>query len=228
MDIYQAVRSRHSVRAFLPDPVDPAALRRVFEAARWAPSGGNLQPWNCYLVGGEELTAIKTTISERLSAMPNGEAERDYAIYPSPLGSPYRERRYENGEQLYAAAGIPRTDKPARMVWRARNYAFFDAPVALFCYLDRQMLPPQWSDLGMYLQTVMLLLRAEGLGSCAQEAWSAFPAAIAEHLKPPSEWMLFCAMAIGHPDTGHIANSWRATRAQFDESIHTVGMELPA
>jgi DNA-binding transcriptional LysR family regulator len=39
----------------------------------------------------------------------------------------------------------------------------FGAPAARFCYIDRDMGSAQWADLGMYLQTIMLLLRAEGL-----------------------------------------------------------------
>ncbi len=44
-DVLPAIRKRRSARAFRPDPVPPEALWRIFEAARWAPSGGNGQPW---------------------------------------------------------------------------------------------------------------------------------------------------------------------------------------
>jgi nitroreductase len=96
--------------------------------------------------------------------------------------------------------GFPRENKIARARFFANNYQFFGAPLALFCYTDRQMGPPQWSDLGMYLQTVMLLLREAGLDSCAQECWSRYHRTVREFLNPPEEWILFCGMAIGYKD----------------------------
>ena len=70
--------------------------------------------------------------------------------------------------------------------------------MALFCSIDRRMGPPQWSDLGMYLQSVMLLLREEGLDSCPQECWSVYPKTIGGFIGIPAERMLFCGMSIGH------------------------------
>jgi len=80
------------------------------------------------------------------------------------------------------------------------NWDCFGAPAALFCYIDRNLGLPQWSDLGMYLQTVMLLLRAEGLHSCPQMAWSQVRKTVNDVLSPPDELMLFCGMSIGHED----------------------------
>jgi nitroreductase len=142
---------------------------------------------------------------------------RGYDIYPKELWSPYRERRFKLGEDMYARLGIPREDKPARLRWFARNYEFFGAPLALFCSMDRGMGPPQWSDLGMYLQSVMLLLRAEGLDSCAQEAWSVYPKTVGDFLGLPPDRMLFCGMAIGYRNPDHPVNQLVADRAPLDE-----------
>ena len=96
---------------------------------------------------------------------------------------------------LYAALDIPREDKAGRLRQFAHNFEFFGAPVGAFCYIDRQLGSPQWSDVGMYPQTVMLLLEAEGLSSCSQEAWSVYHRSVAEVTAPPEELMLFCGMA---------------------------------
>ena len=132
---------------------------------------------------------------------------------------PERQRtyRFEVGEDLYGALGIPREDKMARMMWFARNFQFFGAPMALFCSVDRGMGPPQWSDLGMFLQTVMLLLREEGLDSCAQECWAVYPQTVGKFIDLPPERMLFCGMAIGVEDTTEPANRLRSARAPEDE-----------
>lgn len=198
-------------------------MRRVVEKAGRAPSGGNVQPWHIDVVGGARLDELKAIMAQRVMEAPKGEAT-EYDIYPKELPSPYRDYRFAVGEDLYGALGIPREDKMARMMWFARNYQFFGAPVGLFCTVARTMGPPQWSDLGMYLQTVMLLLREEGLHSCPQECWAIYPETIGKFLAIPEERMLFCGMAIGHIDEGEKANQFVARRAPLDDftSFHGV------
>lgn len=215
MNVSEAVASRRSVRGFLPTPVDPATIRRVVEAAGRAPSGGNVQPWHIDVVGGDKLAELKAIMARRVMDAPSGEA-RDYDIYPHGLPSPYRDYRFEVGEDLYRSLGIPREDKAARLMWFSHNFQFFGAPLALFCTVSRVMGPPQWSDLGMYLQTLMLLLREEGLDSCPQECWSVYPQTITGFLGTPDERMLFCGMAIGFADEADKGNHFRARRAPVD------------
>jgi nitroreductase len=217
LNVSTAVETRKSVRQFLPDPVDPAVIRDVLARAARAPSGGNLQPWHIHIVvGGASLSKLKAIMRERVAAAPNGE-RAEYDIYPRNLASPYRERRFEVGEALYRSIGIAREDKAGRLNQFARNYQFFDAPLALFCSVDRDMGPPQWADLGMFLQTVMLLLREAGLHSCAQECWARYAQTVGEFLALPPRRMLFCGMAIGYEDTAAPINEWRSARVPLDE-----------
>ncbi|MBM4199280.1 MAG: nitroreductase, partial [Gammaproteobacteria bacterium] len=58
MTVSKAVRSRRSIRNFLPDPVSAEVLREVFDAARWAPSGSNIQAWRIIAVAGAEREAV--------------------------------------------------------------------------------------------------------------------------------------------------------------------------
>ena len=199
MTVTEAVRSRKSVRAFLDRPVDPALLREAIELAARAPSGGNLQPWHLHVLAGEPLQRLKDTVQGRGGATAPGDMP-EYDIYPKDLPEPYRTERYVVGEQMYALLGVPREDKPGRLRQFQRNFDFFGAPVGLFCFVDRRMGKPQWSDLGMYLQTLMLLLRERGLHSCPQECWAIYPKTISAFVQAPAEQMLFCGMAIGYPD----------------------------
>ncbi len=215
MDVTAAVTSRRSIRGFLPTPVDPALLRRIIETAARAPSGGNLQPWHIDVVGGSDLDMLKQTMAARVLD-PERETP-EYDIYPQNLPEPYRGHRFQVGEDLYGALGIPRHDKPARLQWFARNFQFFGAPVGLFCTVARSMGPPQWSDLGMYLQSLMLLLREAGLDSCPQECWAVYPDTIRKFLGTPPERMLFTGMAIGYRDDNDPANSFTARRASLAE-----------
>ncbi|MEY3268460.1 MAG: hypothetical protein RL480_1220 [Pseudomonadota bacterium] len=212
MNVSEAIASRRSVRGFLDTPVDPAVIRRVVEKAARAPSGGNLQPWHIDVVAGEPLAELKAIMRTRMAEAPGGEPA-EYDIYPKVLPSPYKDYRFAVGEELYRALGIPREDKMQRMMWFARNFQFFGAPVALFCSVARTMGPPQWSDLGMYLQSLMLLLREEGLDSCPQECWAIYPATIGGFLGMPEDRMLFTGMAIGFKDEADPANAARADRA---------------
>jgi len=222
MHVHEAVTSRRSIRSFLPDPVPPEAIRRVLSLAMRAPSGGNLQPWQIDVMAGEPLAALKAEMQHNLRT---GVQETPaYDVYPPALASPWRDRRFQVGEAMYARLGIPREDKAARRRWFAHNYAFFGAPMALFCSIDRGMGPPQWSDCGMFLQTVMLLLREEGLDSCPQECWAHYPDTVSRALRLPPERMLFTGMSIGWADTSHPVNALVTDRAPIDEVVRYSGV----
>ncbi len=223
MSVSDALLKRRSVRGFLDRPVAAETIRRLVAAAARAPSGGNLQPWLVYVLSGPPLEALKTQMTQRSAELPRGE-KTEYDIYPPGLHSPYNERRFQIGEALYRAIGIPREDKAARRLQFSRNFRFFGAPVGLFCFVDRRMGPPQWSDLGMYLQSLMLLAVEEGLASCAQECWSMYPATIAQFVSAPPELMLFCGMAIGYEDTGVKANQLRSERAPVEDFATFIGI----
>jgi nitroreductase len=215
MTVTDAVLARRSVRGFLDKPVDLELVRRLVELAARAPSGGNLQPWHIDVVSGPALDGFKREVAAKLMA---GHKEAPaYDIYPLELDNPYKARRFEVGEAMYGHIGIPREDRAARRMWFARNFAFFGAPVALFCTVRRSMGPPQWSDLGMYLQTLMLLLVEHGLASCPQECWAIYPETVTEFLGTPPERMLFCGMAIGYEDEGEPANRLRSARAPLED-----------
>lgn len=216
MTVSDAVRARRSVRGYLDKPVAPELVRRLVAEAARAPSGGNLQPWHIYAVSGAKLAAIKARMAVRIAELPKGET-MEYEIYPSELPSPYSDRRFKVGEDLYGAIGIPREDRAGRRVQFNSNFRFFDAPVGLFCYVHRTMGPPQWSDLGMYLQSLMLLAVDAGLATCAQECWALYPQTIAEFIAPPPELMLFCGVALGYEDPDAKVNRLRAERAPLAE-----------
>jgi nitroreductase len=199
VDVYEAVRSRRSVRGFLGRPVPAPVLARVLGAALRAPSGGNLQPWQVYLLSGSRLDDLKSRVRRRIAAGDSGDP-LPVPPYPADLPASCAQRLADMGERRYGAAGVARDDKAGRARVRARNWECFGAPAALFCYLDERLLPPQWMDAGMFLQSVMLLLRAEGLDSCAQIAWAEYHRTVSEVIGPPAGHALACGMSIGYAD----------------------------
>ena len=214
--VYEAVTSRRAVRGFKDEPVSREVLERMLSAAAWSPSGSNIQPWNTYVLTGAPLAELKTYAVERVA---HGDPwdERQYEMYPPALKSPYLERRSAFGKQRYGALGISREDREARQRIAAANWNCFGAPAGLFCYIDRDMGLPQWADVGGYLQTVMLLLRAEGLHSCLQMAWSVYRRTVAEVLSPPDELILYCGMSIGFEDV--TVREDHTGRAPLDETV---------
>lgn len=218
MNVSEAVAGRRSIRRFLDRPVDGELLRDILARATRAPSGGNLQPWHIHVVGGGKLAALKAIVAKRVAEAPAGEGT-EYDIYPKTFDDPYRQRNFQVGQLLYERLGIPREDKAGRARWFARNFEFFGAPVGLFCYVDRNHGPPQWSDLGMYLQTVMLLLREVGLDSCPQECWALYHRTISDFLGTPPEQMLFTGMSIGWRDPDGPENDVVMPRAPVDDVV---------
>ena len=219
--VTEALNSRLSVRDFLPTPVPGELIRQILATASRAPSGGNVQPWHIDVVAGERMDALKAIVAQRLVEVAAGDRSEQpgYDIYPKELVAPYRDYRFELGEAMYATLGIPREDKAARLRWFARNFQFFGAPMALFCTVDRRMGPPQWSDLGMFLQSVMLLLREAGYDSCPQECWAVYPQTIGEFINIPNERMLFCGMAIGLRNAEHPVNALASKRAPLEAFV---------
>ena len=211
MDVSDAVHHRKSVRSFLDTPVPDETVRALLTAAARAPSGGNVQPWRMYVVNGDRMTDFLAFMDGRDADTP------EYEVYPANLWDPYRTNRFALGEAMYATMGIPREDKAARFAHLARNYRFFDAPCGLFCFVDRGMGPPQWSDLGMFLQTFMLLAVEAGLETCAQEAWSSFGASVHEFVGAPEDEMLFCGIALGHADWDAPVNGLESERMPLDD-----------
>ncbi|RVU18915.1 nitroreductase [Streptomyces antnestii] len=221
MDVYEAVDGRRAVRAFSDEPVPQEVLARVLTAATRAPSSGNLQPWHTYVVAGGPLAELKRRATARALAGDPGD-EREYPMYPAELTSPYTDRFAAAAAQRYEALGIVRDDPERPMKIAALNSEAFGAPVVLFCYLDRTMGPGQWADAGMYLQTVMLLLRAEGLHSCPQVMWTMYRKTVSQLVGADDGLVLLCGVSVGFEKEG--APRLRTARADMTETVSFIGV----
>lgn len=212
MNVTDAVLSRSSVRSFVDNPVPDELLETLLNKSSRAASGGNLQPWKIFIINN-------TSMNDFLEFQKNWTEPEvpAYDIYPPKLKEPYRTSRYELGEQMYELLGIGRDDKDARLAQVMQNFRFFGAPCAFFCFVDRQMGPPQWSDLGMFLQTFMLLAKEAGLDTCAQEAWSMKHDSVSKFVKAEDSDILFCGMAIGYRDESAAVNTLKSERRPLKE-----------
>lgn len=223
MRVSEALRSRMTCRAFLPDPVPAEAIHAILEDARHTPSGGNLQPWWVWALSGEALEGLKAIVRERIAGGVWGDGEPEYAVFPPELKPPYDERRFQNGETVFGALGVARDDFAGRMRQTARNFEFFGAPAAFFIAIDREMERGQWADLGMFLQSMMLSAREQGLHTAPLESWAYWSRTVAAYVEMPPELMLFCGMALGRMDAAHPINRTRVGRAPVDEFARFMG-----
>lgn len=212
MDVIEALRQRRSVRAFLPEAPPAALVQTLLQEAAQAASGGNLQPWRVVALTGEPLRKLVTAVSR---AQPD--EDRGNQTYPPSLWEPYRSRRFENGEDLYRAIGIPREDKAGRLEQLAKNAEFFGAPVGIFICVDERMGLPQWADLGIYLQSLMLLAVHHGLATCAQGFWRRYASTLQRELALPEPYHVACGVALGYEDQAAPINTMRSTRAPWEE-----------
>jgi nitroreductase len=216
VNVTEAVQARKSVRAFLSTPVPENTIRQILIDAARAPSGGNVQPWKTYVLAGKVRDELVQSLRDKRAAGNFGEGT-EYKIYPDDLGEPYMSRRRDVGFKLYELAGIARNDKIGRLKQMFRNFELFDAPVCMIFTIDRTMGPPQWADLGMYIQTVALLALDHGLVTCMQEAWANWHKTLTQMLSIPDHEMVFCGLALGYEDTSAKVNTLRSERAGLDD-----------
>jgi nitroreductase len=191
-------------------------VTRVREAALQSPSGGNLQPWHVYVLSGTKLDDLKARIRHRVAVGDVGDRPPT-PPYPLPLPASYAQRLEDMGARRYEGVGVDRDNREARVRVRAGNWECWGAATALFCYLENTMLPPQWMDVGMFLQTVMLLCRAENVDTCPQIAWAEYHESVAEVIEPSNDLVLACGMSIGFADPN--VSGLKMPRAQLSEAV---------
>lgn len=208
--VLKAIRSRRSVRAFLPDSVPLETVEQILDTAARAPSGSNIQPWQVIAVTGPALETLRNELVETCLSGDPGKTE--YAYYPREWRNPYLARRRAVGWTLYGSLGIERGQSERMAAQHARNFRFFDAPVGLFFTLDRDMEPGSWLDLGMFAQNVMIAARGFGLHTCPQAAFCAYHKIIADRLAIPPDRQLIMGMALGHADTSAPENLFETER----------------
>ncbi len=216
MKVSDALAQRRSTRAYLDKPVERQTVEDLLNLAQRAPSGGNLQPWRVIVLTGDARQSVIDLAANVLSQSPAGEVT-DRPIYPEKLWEPHRSRRFAVGEEMYKSLGIPREDKAARMEWFARNFRFFDAPVAIMFVIDERMGHGQWAHTGMFIQSIALLAEEMGLATCMQECWGILRNSLKDDLKLGETEMLYCGMALGYPDHEAPVNTMTSERAALDE-----------
>ncbi len=217
MTVAQAITGRQSIRAYLDKPVPRETIARILEIAGRAPSGSNIQPWKVHVLTG----AARDRLAEDLTARHAGgdEGEREYNYYPVTWREPYLARRRACGWGLYGILGLTRDDKAGMAAQHRQNFSFFGAPVGLIFTIDRDMELGSWLDTGMFIQSVMIAARGEGLETCPQAAFCQYHDAIRQHLRLGQDQIVVCGMALGFAEPAARINTFRTERERLEAFV---------
>jgi nitroreductase len=195
MFTYQALidllKARRSIRAFKPDPIPEGYIEKIIEAARWAPSGGDGQPWEFIVIQTTELKekvvnlymkAAKLTFKREQDNDPD--LRRHYMVLPVP------EPKFKDAPAFIILVGDERT-----------NIAF---PLRVQETKGEEVLV---SGLASTFLCMHLAARALGLGSqwVSGMADRTIEEELRELLNIPPHMMIYDMMAVGYPayDPGH-------------------------
>lgn len=223
LSVSDAIRTRAAMRAFTDRPVAEDVVRDILAFAARAPSNGNVQPWKVYVRTGDALRQALAAINDGLYT--DGKMDTpEFPPYPDKLGEPYRTRRYDCGERMYGALGIPREDKAARIGQVMKNYRFFGAPVGMIVTMDERMSYGQAMDIGIFLDNLMLLAKERGLDSCPQVSWAQWPDRVRSAFGISAGEKIMVGLALGYAADDAV-NRLDQPRAAVDEFASFSGFE---
>jgi len=224
MDVFEAIESRKSIRAFTDQPVEKELLDKLLQISQRSPSGTNTQPWYVYLCTGDVKQAITDDVL-KMAAEGKSKKYEDYDYYPPVWRDVHQARRRAVGWGLYGLLGIEKGDREGSARQGARNFKFFDAPVGLFVTVDSYVTRGSWADAGMYIQTIMLAARGLGLHTCPQAAWIPLQEPVFKHLGIPDDQELVTGMSLGYADKDAIENTLVSEREDVKNVAHFRGFD---
>jgi len=216
MSVEELLQNRVSIRAFSDKPIADKALTSIFENAQLSPSNCNVQPWQICVVSGKSLDELKTQFMQTL--MSGSKPNPDFNWLPKYEGI-HRERQFGSANALYNSINVAREDKKARQMAMVRNWQFFDAPYAVFFTMDKYLDIMGAVDLGIYAQTLSLLLTEQGIGSCMQGALGQFPEPVRKVLNLPDERGILFGMSFGYADENAAINKTKTDRATLESAV---------
>ncbi|MBF0573647.1 MAG: nitroreductase [Desulfamplus sp.] len=216
MQLVDLLKKRTSVRAFLDKPVPAETMRQIFTNAQLSPSNCNVQPWQIYVVSGKEKDLLKDKLIKAVMKGKEPNPDFDWKISYNGI---HRVRQFGSANALYSSMGIERSDKNARMAAMLRNWSFFDAPHALFFTMEKYLNIMGAVDIGIYAQTLTLLMTENGISSCLQGALGQFPDPVREFLNIPEERGILFGMSFGYADETAAVNRTRTEREPIENSV---------
>ncbi|RBP49375.1 nitroreductase [Arenicella xantha] len=217
MNLNEAIIKRRSVRAYQDKPVAPELIQKIFHEAQESPSNCNTQPWHVVVASGNARDEIEKSMVSDIMA--GKTPTPHFTPGDQNLKDEYRKRQIACAISLYDAMDIKYEEKDKRQQLMLRNWQFFGAPHAAFFSMPKTMSEINAVDMGIYLQTVMLLMTANGLGSCPQGALAMYTDKVHELANIPDNHAIMFGLSFGYPDESAPINQFDVGRAELGDSV---------
>ena len=214
MDIIEAIYKRQSIRSFKDREVSQETVREILNISKFAPSGGNTQPWKVYVLNQNIMKELESAILHNLD---NGISEKpNFSIYPQPMSDHLKNRVKECGKLMYGALEIKKDDIEGRLNQLKQNFSFFGAPVGMLIAVEKEVDLNGWGHVGHFIQNLCLSSIEFGLGTCLQESWSMYPETVQKITNYNKTEILWCGVALGYPNNDHPINNYRTPREDIE------------
>ena len=214
MDIIEAIYKRQSIRSFKDREVSQETVREILNISKFAPSGGNTQPWKVYVLNQNIMKKLESAILHNLD---NGINEKpNFSIYPQPMSDHLKNRVKECGKLMYGALEIKKDDIEGRLNQLKQNFSFFGAPVGMLITVEKEVDLNGWGHVGHFIQNLCLSSIKFGLGTCLQESWSMYPETVQKITNYNKSEILWCGVALGYPNNDHPINNYRTPREDIE------------
>ena len=215
MNIIDAIKGRQSIRSFKKKEISRKIIEKILDVSRFAPSGGNTQPWKIYVLNRNIMKKLESSVINNLD---NGVSEPpNFNIYPQPMSDHLKNRVKECGRLMYGALKIGKEDVEGRLSQLKQNFSFFGAPVGMLVTVEKEVDLNGWGHVGHFIQNICLSSMEYGLGTCLQESWSMYPETVKQIVNFSESEILWCGIALGYPNEEHDINSYRTPREELKD-----------
>jgi nitroreductase len=224
MQFDDVLMGRRSIRGYQDKPVPKALLEEVLALAMRSPSSMNTQPWNFTVLTGAALDKIREGNTERnLAGVPHS---REFRTGEAFVGQ-HRDRQVGVAKQLFAAMGIAREDKEARLDWVLRGFRQFDAPVCVIITYDRILASSDDTafDCGAVTTALVNAAWSRGLGAVINSQGIMQSPVVREHAGIADGQVIMKAVALGWPDESFPANAVVSERKSVAEATTFIGFD---
>lgn len=214
----ELLNTRHSCRAFLPEPVPRPVQEQLLQMAQRTASWCNSQPWQVHITEGAGTQRLRSA----LGAAQQSGAGSDFP-WPREYRGVYQERRRECGFALYDSVGIARGDREASARQAQENFRLFGAPHAAIVTSDEALGVYGAIDCGAYVANFLLAAASLGLATIPQAALASRSALLRGFFGLGEDRRVVCGISFGYADKDHPANSFRTSRADVAAAAAWVG-----
>lgn len=220
MSVSEAIRKRRTIRGYKPDAVPDDVLKKILQTAQLAPSNCNTQPWFLTVVSGEARDKLEQALVNEL--ITQKKPAPSFTPADVNLSGVYRERQHACAADYYQTMGIERADKARRNQLMMKNWQFFGAPHVAFVTMPLTMGTVNAIDIGIYMQSLMLLFVEHGIDSCPQGALAYFTDPIKDIAGIPDGHGILCGISFGYADEEAKINTVKMGRAELNDSVKFV------